>query len=99
MFNFNFLKGKLNSVQQFRVFNAFSFLSFLSSGGILFGMGLIFSTYTLSIDQRLMSYIDATVMTLVNIVLGILNSRKEDDFFEEKTEDGYIVNKRIEDYD
>lgn len=46
-----------------------------------------------------MAYIDATVMTLVNIVLGILNSRKEDDFFEEKTEDGYVVNKRIEDFD
>ena len=82
MFNFNFLKGKLDSVQQFRVFNAFSFLSFLSSGGILFGMGMIFTTYTLSVDQKLMAYIDATVMTAVNIILGIMNSRKDDDFFE-----------------
>jgi hypothetical protein len=82
MFNFNFLKGKLDSVQQFRVFNAFSFLSFLSSGGILFGMGMIFTTYSLSIDQKLMAYIDATVMTAVNIILGIMNSRKDDDFFE-----------------
>ena len=82
MFNFNFLKGKLDSVQQFRVFNAFSFLSFLSSGGILFGMGMIFTTYTLSIDQKLMAYIDATVLTAVNIILGILNSRKKDNFFE-----------------
>lgn len=85
MFNFNFLKGKLDTVQQFRVFNAFSFLSFLSSGGILFGMGMIFTTYTISIDQKLMAYIDATVMTAVNIILGIMNSRKDDDFFEEKT--------------
>lgn len=45
MFNFVFLKARLDSVQQFRVFNAFSFLSFLSSGGILFGLGLIFTTY------------------------------------------------------
>lgn len=45
MFNFVFLKAKLDSVQQFRVFNAFSFLSFLSSAGILFGMGLTFWTY------------------------------------------------------
>ena len=82
MFNFNFLKGKLDSVQQFRVFNAFSFLSFLSSGGILFGMGMIFTTYSLSIDQKLMAYIDTTVMTAVNIILGIMNSRKDDDFFE-----------------
>ncbi len=81
MFNFEFLKAKLNSVQQFRVFNVFSFLSFLSSGGILFGMGLIFTTYTLNKDQKLMSYVDATVMTLINIVLGIMNSRKDDDFF------------------
>ncbi len=82
MFNFVFLKAKLDSVQQFRVFNAFSFLSFLSSGGILFGMGMIFTTYKLTVDQKLMAYIDATIMTAVNIVLGILNSRKDDDFFE-----------------
>jgi hypothetical protein len=82
MFNFNFLKGKLDSLQQFRVFNAFSFLSFLSSGGILFGMGMIFTTYRLSIDQKLMAYIDTTVLTAINIILGILNSRKKDGFFE-----------------
>lgn len=42
-----------------------------------------------------MAYIDASVLTAVNIVLAIMNSRKGDDFFEEKTEDGYVVNKRI----
>jgi len=81
MFNFVFLKAKLDSIQQFRVFNAFSFLSFLSSGGILFGMGLIFVTYKLQINQTLMAYIDATALTAINIVLGIMNSRKDDDFF------------------
>ena len=81
MFNFTFLKAKLDSVQQFRVFNAFSFLSLLSSGGILFGMGLIFVTYDLYLNQKLMAYIDATVLTAVNIVLAILNSRKDDNLF------------------
>lgn len=82
MFNFVFLKAKLDSVQQFRVFNAFSFLSFLSSAGILFGMGLTFWTYKQTLDQKLMFFIDATVLTAVNIVLAILNSRKDADFFE-----------------
>lgn len=62
-------------------------------------MGMIFTTYTLTVDQKLMAYIDATIMTAVNVVLGILNSRKDDDFFEQKTQDGYVMNKRIEDYD
>ena len=45
-------------------------------------MGMILTTYKLSVDQKLMAYIDATVMTAVNIILGIMNSRKDDDFFE-----------------
>jgi hypothetical protein len=76
MFNFLFLKARLDSVQQFRVFNAFSFLSFLSSAGILFGMGLVFATYHQILDQKLMAFIDATVLTAVNIIIAILNSRK-----------------------
>ena len=51
MFNFIFLKARLDSVQKFRIFNVFTFLSFLSSAGVIFGLGLIFSTYTLAIDQ------------------------------------------------
>lgn len=82
MFNFDFLKARLDSVQNFRVFNAFSFLSFLSSGAVLFAMGLIFVTYTLKLDQTLMFYIDATVLSAVNIILAILNSRKSSNFFE-----------------
>ncbi len=77
MFNFVFLKARLDSVQQFRVFNAFSFLSFLSSAGVLFGMGLVFVTYKQEIDQKLMAFIDATVLTAANIILAILNSRKD----------------------
>jgi hypothetical protein len=99
MFNFVFLKAKLDSVQQFRVFNIFTFLSFLSSGGVLFGLGLIYWTIPLTIDQKLMAYIDATVLTVLNMVLAILNSIKSNDFFEEQTEEGFIVNKRIDDID
>lgn len=81
MFNFVFLKARLDSVQQFRVFNVFSFISFLSSAGILFGMGLVFATYPQVLDQKLMSFIDATVLTAVNIFLAILNSRKDAEYF------------------
>lgn len=44
-------------------------------------MGLTFWTYEQTIDQKLMFFIDATVLTAVNIVLAILNSRKDNDFF------------------
>jgi hypothetical protein len=81
MFNFNILKGKLENVQNFRIFNIFNFLSFLSTAGILFAMGLIFFTYTMSIDQKLMVYIDTTILSVLNVILAILNSRKSSNFF------------------
>ncbi len=81
MFNFLFLKARLDSVQKFRIFNIFSFLSFFSSGGFLFALGLIYYSYTIALDQTLMAYLDATILTIVNIILAILNSRKNDDFF------------------
>lgn len=86
MFNFTVLKACLDSVQNFRVYNFFSFLSFLSSAAVLFGLGLIYWTYTITANQSLMSYIDTTILTIVNIVLAILNSNKNDTFFEETTE-------------
>jgi len=42
-----------------------------------------------------MAYIDIIVLTTVCVILSILNSRKGDDFFEEKEQDGIIINKRI----
>jgi hypothetical protein len=36
LFGFDIFKAKLDSIQSFRIFNAISFLSFLSSGAILF---------------------------------------------------------------
>ncbi len=42
-----------------------------------------------------MAFIDATVLTVVNIILAILNSKKDVEFFEEKSEEGFVVNKRI----
>lgn len=82
MFGFECLKARLDSNRQFRVFNVFSFLSFLSSAGILFALGLTLSTYRIPLSQQLMSYIDTIILTLANILLAILNSRKDEDFFE-----------------
>ena len=42
-----------------------------------------------------MAYIDILILTTACIILAILNSRKNEDFFEEKDEDGVIINKRI----
>lgn len=42
-----------------------------------------------------MGYIDILVLTTACIILSIFNSRKDEDFFEEKDEDGIIINKRI----
>ena len=86
MFNFTILKARLDSVQNFRVYNIFSFMSFLSSAAVLFAVGLIYWTYTITTNQCLMSYIDTTILTIINIVLAILNSNKDDTFFEETTE-------------
>lgn len=76
MFNFTLLKAHLDSIHKFRIFNIFHFISFLSSTSILFSLGLIFGTYTLPIDQKLMGYIDATILTTLMIFVSIFNSKK-----------------------
>jgi hypothetical protein len=76
MFNFTILKSQLDSIHKFRIFNIFHFISFLSSASILFGIGLIFGTYSLQTDQKLMSYIDGAILTTIMIFVSIFNSRK-----------------------
>lgn len=42
-----------------------------------------------------MAYVDVMILTFICVVLGILNSIKPANFFEETNEDGYVINKRI----
>ena len=98
LFGFDVFKAKLDDVQNFKIFNIFSFLSFISSAGVLLGTGIVIHEHQ-TVDQALMAYIDVLVLTLACIILAILTSRKGSDFFEEKDEDGFIMHKRIVDCD
>jgi membrane protein DedA with SNARE-associated domain len=83
LFGFDIFKARLDSIQSFKIFNILSFLSFIPSGAILFSTSYMIYKHHIS-DQELMAYIDILVLTVACIVLAVLNSRKGDDFFEEK---------------
>ena len=43
-----------------------------------------------------MAIIDVVILSLLELILGICNVNKDNDYFEDIDEDGLIINKRIE---
>lgn len=52
-----------------------------------------------SIDQLFMAYVDALALSVISLILAIMNSRKNADFFDDVDDEGLKVNKRIESWD
>ena len=101
LFNFGIFKAQLDSVQNFRIFHVFSFLSFIPSIAILYAVIKLIIAHkhtdgvTVLVDQLFMAYIDIIIIVTIYLILAIWNVCKKDDFFEEQDEEGYIMNKRI----
>jgi hypothetical protein len=59
-----------------KVFYAYSFISFVSSLAIIGGAVIFMIDSASIIDQLFMCYIDVLILSLLNLLLAILNSRK-----------------------
>ena len=86
LFNFHVFKAQLDSVQNFRIFHVFAFLSFIPSIAILYAViklviGHVDSTGAIKTDQLLMAYIDVIIVVLICMILAILSTCKDDDYF------------------
>ena len=87
LFNFQVFKAQLDSVQNFRIFHVFAFLSFIPSIAILYAVIKLAighvntSTGAIITDQLLMAYIDVIIVVIICMILAILNTCKDDDYF------------------
>lgn len=79
LFNFSVFKAQLDSVQNFRIFHVFTFLSFLPSIAILYAVIKLLIDHkdttgeAILVDQLLMAYIDIIIVVLICMILGIFS--------------------------
>lgn len=78
LFNFTIFKAHLDSVQDFKVFNAFSFLGFAPAAGNIVAIVILMFWNPDANTQLFMAYIDALLMVVLCIILAILNTCKDD---------------------
>ena len=95
LFSLSILSARMENVGKLRVFYVFSFLSLVSSGGAIFAAAVGVSR-AIPNSQMFYECIDVIVITGLMIVLAFFNVIKPDDFFEERTPDGYHLNKKFE---
>lgn len=67
-------------MENFRIFNIFSLVSLLHSGGALFAAGIALSKVD-SKEQIYQQCIDVLVLTSFNIIMAFFNTHKDKDFF------------------
>jgi hypothetical protein len=93
LFTFKVFSARLDRVEHFRIFNIFSLLSLIHSGGAIFAAAIAL-TKTNPKEQLFHECIDVIVLTGLNVVLAFFNTHKDKDFFEETTPDGYSLHKK-----
>ena len=93
LFTFKIFCAKLDNVQHFRIFNIFSLVSLIHSGGAIFAAGIAI-TKTNTKQQLFHECIDVMVLTGLNIVMAFFNTHKDKAFFEEYTPEGYSLHKK-----
>ena len=87
LFNFYVFKAQLDSVQQFRIFHIFAFLSFIPSIAILYAVIKLLighvdtSTGAIIVDQLLMAYIDVILVVLICMILALISTCKGENYF------------------
>lgn len=99
MFSFTCTRSQLESVQKFRVFNILSFLGvghevFVIYMSIVLIMQLKSSTNFIT-NPIFLTFIDTITISFLSIILSLVVSRKEDDFFTEIADNGYVLNKKV----
>ena len=93
LFTFKVFAARLDRVEHFRIFNIFSLLSLVHSGGAIFAAGIALTKTNMK-EQLFHECVDVIVLTGLNVVLAFFNTHKDKDFFEETTIEGYALHKK-----
>lgn len=97
LFSSTSTRAQLESVQKFRIFNILSFLGVSHEIFVIYMASLMISRITtqIVINEMFLIYIDGIVVCLLAMGLSIATNKKEEDFFTEIADNGYVLNKKI----
>lgn len=76
LFNFRSLSAKLDDIGALRSLHAYAFSSIIASVATLSGGIFFLVDYGFTMNQLLMAYVDVIVLSLLELVLGICNTKK-----------------------
>lgn len=100
LFDLIFLSARLEDIQKFRIFNCLTFLGFLYEGVSIFVLYKHLTVYENKFPKEmLLATIDALVMVVVNVIVGLVGVNKGEDFFVrgKSIEQDYKGDKEIKD--
>jgi hypothetical protein len=75
LFSFNMFSAMMDDVKKFKIFNIFSFISLIHSGGAIFSVITIIKTADPK-TQFFHSCLDVLIVTSVNIIFAFFNAFK-----------------------
>ncbi len=81
LFSFGVFSAQLDEVKKFKIFNIFSFISLIHSGGAIFSVITIIKLADPK-TQMFHACIDVLIVTGLNIVMAFFNAMKADSFFD-----------------
>eukprot|EP00919_Chromeraceae_sp_WS-2016_P000435 GHVR01001093.1.p1 GENE.GHVR01001093.1~~GHVR01001093.1.p1 ORF type:complete len:151 (+),score=4.51 GHVR01001093.1:2740-3192(+) len=82
LFTFSVFSSQMDSVHKFKIFNIFSFLSLLHSGGAIFAVSVAIKNVSPN-TQLYYECIDVIIVTSMNVIMAFTNALKGDEFFHE----------------
>lgn len=84
LFAFCIFSSQLDDVKKFKIFNIYSFISFLHSGGCIFSVITIIKLVNIK-TQFFYACLDVLICVGLNIIVAFFNAFKSNDYFEEST--------------
>jgi hypothetical protein len=94
LFAFVVFSAPLDDLKKFKIFNIFSFISLISSGAAIFSVITIIKLADPK-TQFFHACLDVFIVTGINILIAFFNAFKSDDFFNELTPEGLMLNRVI----
>lgn len=93
LFAFGIFSSQLDDVKKFKIFNIYSFISFLHSGGCIFSVITIIKLVNVK-TQFFYACLDLLICVGLNIIVAFFNAFKSNDYFEESTPEGYLLGRK-----
>lgn len=97
LFSSTSTRAQLESVQKFRIFNILSFLGVSHEIFVIYMASVMIARIPTQIvtNEMFLIYIDGIVVCLLAMGLSIATNKKDEDFFTEIADNGYVLNKKI----